>query len=197
MQILKDRIRKDGKHLGKGVLKVDNFMNHQIDPILMKQIGDEFAKRFKDVNATKILTAETSGIAPALVVAIALELPLVFARKKRPITMGGGEPFRQVAPSPTKGGEVELIVSTEYLGPQDKVLIIDDFLATAKTLQALVQLVKEAGAELVGIGAVIEKSFQGGRDAIGTSGIKIESLAVIESFDGDTIIFEGEKIATT
>lgn len=189
MKILKDRIEKEGKHLGKGILKVDGFMNHQIDPLLMKQIGEEFAKRFANVNATRILTAETSGIAPALSAAVVMQIPLVFARKHKPVTMAG-EPHRQSAPSPTKGGEVELIVSGEYLHATDRVLIIDDFLSSARTINALVKIVEGSGATLVGIGAVIEKSFAGGRDAIGRTDIPIESLAVIEKFEDEKILFK-------
>lgn len=189
MKILKDRIEKEGKHLGKGILKVDGFMNHQIDPVLMKQIGEEFAARFANVNATRILTAETSGIAPALSAAVVMQIPLVFARKHKPVTMAG-EGHRQSAPSPTKGGNVELIVSEEYLHADDRVLIIDDFLSSARTINALVKIVESSGATLVGIGAVIEKSFQGGRDAIGRTDIPIESLAVIEKFEDEKILFK-------
>lgn len=193
MKILQERIKKDGKVINQAILKVDGFMNHQIDPLLMKQIGEEFAQCFSGVNATKILTAETSGIAPALSAGMAMNIPIVFARKHQPITMGG-EPLRQSTPSHTHGGEVELIVSNEYLKPEDKVLIIDDFLSTARTLRALVKLVEASGATLVGIGAVIEKSFQGGRAALGTLDVKIKSLAVIERFDGDKIVFKDDKI---
>jgi xanthine phosphoribosyltransferase len=195
MKVLRERIEKDGKYLGKGILKVDGFMNHQIDPILMKEIGEEFARRFAKVGATRILTAETSGIAPALAAAMAMKIPLVFARKHKPVTMGG-EALRQTAPSHTHGGEVELIVSNEYLEKSDKVLIIDDFLSTARTINALVKLVADSGAELVGIGAVIEKSFQGGRDAIGKDNVLIESLAVIDSFEGDKITFNESRVSS-
>src|SRR5579885_898954 len=193
MKVLVERIARDGKVLNQAILKVDGFMNHQIDPLLMKQIGEEFAQHFSAVKATKILTAETSGIAPALSTGMAMNLPIVFARKHQPITMGG-EPLRQSAPSHTHGGEVELIVSNEYLGQDDKVLIIDDFLSTAKTLKALVALVEASGATLVGIGAVIEKSFEGGRAALGNLKVPVHSLAVIERFDGERIIFKEDKI---
>ncbi|HEY9871307.1 MAG TPA: xanthine phosphoribosyltransferase [Candidatus Obscuribacterales bacterium] len=187
MQILRERIIKDGKHLGHGILKVDAFMNHQIDPLLMKEIGQEFARRFKAVAPTRILTAETSGIAPALAAAMALEVPLVFARKHRPVTMAA-DPFRETAESHTKGGEVELLVSSEYMSPDDRVLIVDDFLATAKTIGALIKLVQQSRATLVGIGAVIEKAFEGGRQALAGVDVPVESLAVIERFDGDRIV---------
>ncbi len=194
MKALKDRILRDGKHLGNGILKVDGFMNHQIDPVLMKEVGEEFATRFAKTGATRILTAETSGIAPALSAGMAMSIPVVFARKHKPKTMGG-EPLRQTAPSHTHGGEVELLVSNEYLKASDKVLIIDDFLSTARTINALVKMVADSGAELVGIGAVIEKSFQGGRDAIGKIDVPVVSLAVIDNFDGETIVLREDKVA--
>jgi xanthine phosphoribosyltransferase len=188
MQLLKEKILKEGKYLGKGILKVDSFMNHQIDPKLMKAIGEEFARRFQDVGATRILTAESSGIAPALAFAMALNVPVVFARKHQPITMAEN-PYKETAPSHTHGKIVELIVSPEYLQPNDRVIIIDDFLASARTIKALVQLVATSGATLVGVGAVIEKAFEGGRTALGDIGVKVESLAAIVSFDNETINF--------
>ena len=191
MEILRKRIMKDGKHLGKGILKVDSFMNHQIDPILMQAVGEEFAARFRQFNPTRILTAETSGIAPALAAAMSLKVPLVFARKHKPVTMAA-EPYVESAPSHTKGGVVDLIVSSEYLESTDRVLIVDDFLASAKTLVALVNLVKASGATLVGIGAVIEKEFQGGRALLKDVTVPIESLAIIESMD-ETIVVKPSK----
>jgi len=188
MQILQDRIIKDGKYLGNGILKVDSFMNHQIDSLLMKALGEEFARRFKSTRPTRILTAETSGIAPALATGIALNVPIVFARKNQPITMAK-DPFRQTAESHTYKKDVELIVSSEYLTQNDRVLIIDDFLASARTIRALVQLVQASKAELVGIGAVIEKCFEGGRDLLNDLSVPIESLAAIEKFEGEKILF--------
>jgi len=187
MQLLKERILRDGRHLGRGILKVDAFMNHQIDPILMKSVGEEFARRFRAAQPTRILTAETSGIAPALAAAMALEVPLIFARKHKPVTMAP-DPFTERAESHTKGGEVDLLVSSEYLLKEDRVLIVDDFLATAKTIRALAKLVGQSGAVLVGVGAVIEKSFEGGRKALDGLGVPIESLAVIERFEDERII---------
>lgn len=189
MQLLKDRIMNVGKHLGNGILKVDSFMNHQIDPILMKAIGEEFARRFKPLSPTRILTAESSGIAPALATGMILEIPIVFARKKKPITMAEKD-FRESAKSHTKGGEVDLVVSSEYLSEKDKVVILDDFLSTANTINALVRLTKSSGAEVLAIGSVIEKSFQGGRDAINDIEVPVESLAIIENFDGEKILFK-------
>ncbi len=193
MDLLRQRILKDGKHLGKGILKVDSFMNHQIDPVLMQAVGEEFAERFKQFNPTRVLTAETSGIAPALATAMSLEVPLVFARKHKPVTMAA-EPYVESAPSHTKGGVVDLIVSSEYLEASDRVLIIDDFLASAKTLVALVNLVKSSGATLVGIGAVIEKEFQGGRALLKDVTVPIVSLAIIESMD-ETIVLKEKASA--
>ena len=195
MQLLRDRISKDGKYLGKGILKVDAFMNHQIDPMLMKAVGEEFAKRFSATRPTRILTAETSGIAPALAAGMALQIPIVFARKHQPITMAA-DPFKERAESHTYGKNVELIVSSEYMEATDRILIIDDFLATARTLVALVKLVETSGATLVGIGAVIEKSFEGGRALLKDLNVPIESLAAIERFDGDKVIFGGQLTST-
>jgi xanthine phosphoribosyltransferase len=185
---LKERIARDGKNLGGGILKVDSFINHQVDPVLMDACGREFAARFAKVGATKILTAEISGIAPALMTALHLDLPVVYARKTKPITMPD-QVFLTLAPSHTKGHMVELIVSPEYLGDGEKILIIDDFLATGSTIHGLVRLAQTAGATIVGIGALIEKSFEGGRAALEELGVPIESLVSIRSMDGDNIIF--------
>ncbi|MCU0489445.1 MAG: xanthine phosphoribosyltransferase [Anaerolineales bacterium] len=188
MRILRERIRADGKNLGNGILKVDSFINHQVDPALMDACGREFARRFKTVGATKILTAEISGIAPALTTAFHLGLPVVYARKQKPITMPD-QVFLTLTPSHTKGRTVELIVSPEYLAGGEKVLIIDDFLATGATILGLVRLAQTAGATIVGIGALIEKTFEGGRDALAYLGVPVESLAMITSMDGDQISF--------
>ncbi len=189
MQILKERVQSDAQHLGKGVLKVDSFMNHQIDPMLMQSIGEEFARRFRHTNPTKILTAEASGIAPALATGIVLEVPIVFARKNQPITMGKN-PFRAFSTSPTHQKPVELLVSSEYLLPEDRVLIIDDFLSSARTFRALALLIKQSGALLIGIGAVIEKAYAGGRTQLANLEVPIESLASIDSFDGEKIVLK-------
>ena len=187
MDQLKQRILRDGKNLGGGILKVDSFINHQVDPALMDACGREFAARFANVGATKILTAEISGIAPALMTALHLNLSVVYARKTKPITMPD-QVFLTLAPSHTKGRMVELIVSPEYLGKGEKVLIIDDFLATGSTIHGLVRLAETAGATIVGIGALIEKSFEGGRAALKELGVPVESLVCILSMDGDNIV---------
>src|SRR5512135_2979308 len=164
MRELKDRIMREGKNLGNGILKVDGFINHQVDPILMDACGKELARRFKDVGATKILTAEISGIAPAVSTAYHLNLPVVYARKHKPITMPD-EVYLTLSPSHTKGRLVELIISPEYLGGGERIIIIDDFLATGATILGLVRLTKTAGSKIVGIGTLIEKTFEGGRKA--------------------------------
>jgi xanthine phosphoribosyltransferase len=187
MPDLVERIRRDGRNLGNGILKVDSFMNHQLDPLLMKNIGKEFARHFADTKPTRIVTAETSGIAPALSAAMVLEVPLVFARKHRPVTMS--EPLQESAPSHTKGGIVNLMISPEYLHPDDRVLIIDDFLASARTIEALANLVIKRGSTLVGIGAVIEKVYSGGRAILTGFDVPIISLARIERLSEDGIVF--------
>jgi xanthine phosphoribosyltransferase len=188
MQTLQDRIHREGKNLGNGILKVDGFINHQVDPALMDACGREFARRFGDIRATKVLTAEISGIAPALTTAFHLGLPVVYARKHKPITMPD-QVFLTLSPSHTKGRMVELIVSPEYLAGGERVLIIDDFLASGATILGLVRLAETAGAQVVGIGALVEKSFEGGRAALSYLGVPIESLACIRSMDGDEILF--------
>ena len=188
MQPLKDRILRDGKNLGNGILKVDNFINHQVDPALMDACGHEFARRFANIGATRILTAEISGIAPALMTGLHMRLPVVYARKSKPVTMPDTV-YLTVAPSHTKGRMVELIVSPEFLARGERVLIIDDFLASGSTIQGLVRLAQAAGSEIVGIGALIEKSFEGGRSVLSHLGVPIESLACIKSMDEGGIQF--------
>jgi xanthine phosphoribosyltransferase len=188
MDELKMRILTDGRNLGGGILKVDGFINHQVDPVLMEACGRELAIRFARVNATKVLTAEISGIAPALTTSMHLGVPVVYARKHKPITMPD-QIFLTFTPSHTKGRVVELIVSPEYLSSEEKVLIIDDFLATGRTIIGLVRLAQAAGATVVGIGALIEKQFEGGRELLSDLGVPIEALAVITEMSGGKIIF--------
>jgi xanthine phosphoribosyltransferase len=189
MQALKDRILREGKNLGNGILKVDGFINHQVDPKLMDACGQELARRFESIGATKVLTAEISGIAPAVTTALHLGVPVVYARKHKPITMPD-QVFLTLTPSHTKGRIVELIVSPEYLAGGEWVLIIDDFLATGSTILGLVRLAQTAGAIIVGVGALVEKTFEGGRQALEPLGVQIEALARIKLMDGDRIVFE-------
>lgn len=188
MDELKERIRKEGRSLGNGILKVDGFVNHQVDARLMDACGREFARIFAHVGATKVLTAEISGIAPALMTAMHLGLPVVYARKTKPITMPD-QIFLTLAPSHTKGRMVELIVSPEYLAGGEKILIIDDFLASGATIMGLVRLAQTAGAQIVGIGALIEKGFEGGRAVLSQLGVPVESLVCITALDEQGIHF--------
>lgn len=190
MQALVERIRKEGRNLGRGILKVDGFINHQLDPVLTMAMGSAFAQGFAQAGVTgvtKVITAEVSGIAPALAVGYELGVPVIYARKKQPITMPANA-YEAEAPSPTKGGVVRLIVSPEYLFPTDRVLLIDDFLASGLTIEALAGLVAKCGATLCGIGCVIEKSFQNGRQRLAHLNVPIITLAVIESMEGATIV---------
>ena len=191
MKLLEDRILKDGQYIGDGILKVDSFVNHQVDPYLMNEAGKEFAKLFMNFEATKILTAEISGIAPAVSAGLHLGIPVVFARKRKPITMPD-QVLLTLSPSHTKGRTVELIVSPEYLGAEERVLIIDDFLATGKTIEGLIRLARIAGAEVVGVGALIEKTFEEGRQHLEDMGLHVESLARIKSMSENKIVFQNQ-----
>lgn len=188
---LKARIAEHGESLGGGILKVDSFINHQVDPVLMEACGKEFARLFADTKPTKVLTAEISGIAPALMTGKFLNLPVVYARKRKPITMPDAI-FLTLAPSHTKGRMVKLIVSPEYLRNNERVLIIDDFLASGATIAGLARLAEIAGAKLVGIGTLIEKTFEGGRELLTPLNIPIKSLVPIASLDDGQIIFAKE-----
>lgn len=188
MKLLEERIRNEGTYLGNGILKVDGFVNHQVDPVLMDEAGKVFAEIFKDLGATKILTAEISGIAPAVMAGKYMNLPIVYARKRKPITMPD-QVFLTLAPSHTKGRTVELIVSPEYLANGEKVLIIDDFLASGATILGLVRLAELAGGTVVGVGALIEKGFEGGRAELEKLGFIVKSLACVASLDENEITF--------
>jgi xanthine phosphoribosyltransferase len=194
VQALKDRIRAEGQYLGEGILKIDSILNHQMDPNLIKAMGEEIARRFGHLEPTRILTAEVSGIAPALMAALALNVPVVYARKHKPRTMYGPI-FLETAPSHTKGGETNLMVAAEYLPAGERILIVDDFLASGKTLLALARMVLEARCTLVGIATVVEKSFEEGRAKLTERyGVPVESLATIIYLDENHVIFEGEPL---
>ncbi len=188
MEMLRGRIEREGKNLGHGILKVDGFINHQVDPVLMYECGREFARRFAGVHATKILTAEISGIGPALMTGLHMQLPVVYARKSKPVTMPDAV-YLTIAPSHTRGRMTELIVSPEYLAGGERVLIIDDFLATGATILGLVRLAQVAGAVIVGVGTLVEKIFEGGRDALKPLGVPVESLVCIAEMPEEKIIF--------
>lgn len=188
MKALKKRILQDGKCFPGGILKVDNFINHQMDPILMKSMAVEFVRRFASTSINKIMTIEASGIAPAIMVGYLLELPVVFAKKKKPSTMQGM--ISTTVYSFTKDRSYDVCVSSEYLHEGDRVLFIDDFLANGNAARGVMDLVEKAGAELVGMGFLIEKSFQEGGSYLRQMGVHVESLAIIESLDNCQIIIK-------
>lgn len=191
MRTLTDRILKDGKCYPGGILKVDKFINHQMDPNLMKAIAIEFIKRYGSTEINKILTIEASGIAPAIVMGLLLDLPVVFAKKKKPSTMDNI--LSTTVFSFTKQREYNVVISKDYLTPSDKVVFIDDFLAYGNAAKGIIDLCRQAGAELVGMGFIIEKTFQHGRDEIEAEGVRCESLAMIESLDNCQIKLKNLK----
>ncbi|MHB8628157.1 MAG: xanthine phosphoribosyltransferase [Aggregatilineales bacterium] len=188
MDELKERIRAEGQNLGDGILKIDSLINHQLDVALIMRCGAALAARFSNKGVTRILTAEVSGIAPAFATAVALNVPVVYARKTKPVTMYGPV-FLETAPSHTKGMEVQLLVAAEFMPPGERVLIIDDFLASGRTIKSLVRIVRGAKSEVAGIGAVVEKIFEGGRAALEKYGVPIETLVTITNMDDGRIDF--------
>ncbi len=189
MEKLKEKILKEGQAIGDSIVKVDAFLNHQIDAAFLDAVGREFKQRFEDVEVTKILTVESSGIGIAVATAGWFGYPrVVFAKKSAPSTMVEGF-FSAQAKSFTKGTTSTLRVSKAFLSKEDKVLILDDFLASGEAAIALTEIVKEAGATVVGVGAVIEKRFQGGSKILEDRGYRVESLAVVESIENGKINF--------
>ena len=190
MEALKKKILAEGQAVGTGIVKVDNFLNHQIDAKFMYEIGEEFKKRFEGKEVTKILTIEASGIAIAVCCATFFNFPpVVFAKKATPKTMTEGF-YGAEAKSFTKGNPIHVKIAKKFLAAEDKVLIIDDFLAYGESALALCDLVSQAGARVVGIGAVIEKEFQGGGTRLREKGYEVESLAIIEKIENGKIIFK-------
>jgi xanthine phosphoribosyltransferase len=189
MNLLKERILKDGRNLGGGILKVDGFINHQIDPQIMEETGKILASRFISLKPTKILTAEVSGIAPAIATAITLHIPVIYARKVKPVTMPG-QIYVRSCPSHTKGVSTDLMVSPEVLGPYENVLIIDDFLASGQTLFALAQIVLDSHSRIAGFGVIIEKSFEEGRKHLSQFNVPVEPVVIIKEMTGDSIVME-------
>ena len=185
MELLKERIRRDRKVKGTDVLKVDSFLNHQMDVELFAEIGKEFKRRFADREVNKILTIEASGIGIACVAAEYFHCPVIFAKKSQTKNIAG-DVYTTKVESFTHGRVYDIIVAKEFLGPGDKVLLIDDFLANGAALEGLAKLVKDSGAELVGAGIVIEKAFQPGGDRLRAEGLRIESLARIKSMNEET-----------
>lgn len=189
MKLLKDRILNDGKSLAGGILKVDSFINHQMDPVLMKSIAVEFVRRFADLPINKIITVEASGIAPAIMLGYLLELPVVFVKKAKPKTMG--DMYTSEVHSFTKNRTYDICVSKEFLTADDKVLFIDDFLANGNAAFGILDLIQQSGAAVLGMGFIIEKSFQeGGNRLRELPHIRIESLARIKSLEVGKVSFE-------
>lgn len=189
MEELVNRIKQDGNVLGAGVLKVDSFVTHQVDPKLMENIGATFAQVFAEKNITKVVTIEASGIAPALYAAKVLEVPMIFARKAKSLTMDE-ELLTSSVYSFTKQVTSTISISRKFLNEEDNVLIIDDFLANGQAAKGLIELCRQAGAAVEGVGIVIEKSFQDGRQMLEDMGIRVVSLARIASLDNGTVTFQ-------
>ena len=185
MELLKQKILNEGEVYEGNILKVDCFLNHQIDCVFMAEIGKEFHRLFKDEGINKVLTIEASGIAIGTVVAQELGCPLVFAKKTKTKNIAG-DVYTTPVESFTHGTTYNIMVSKRFLGEGDRVLIVDDFLAVGNALKGLIKLVKESGAELVGCGTVIEKGYQHGGDALREQGIRVESLAIVESMNHET-----------
>lgn len=194
MKVLQEKILNEGKVLSGDVLKVDAFLNHQIDPVLMQEIGKEFAKRFKEENITKIVTIESSGIAPAVMAALELGVKVVFARKRKSLTLQDNMYVANVY-SFTKQETNEISLSRNHIDENDHVLIIDDFLANGQAALGLMSLVEQAGASIAGIGIVIEKAFQDGGKKLREQGVRVESLAEIASLDNGTVTFVQQETA--
>ena len=193
MELLKEKINKEGKVLSDTVLKVDSFLNHQIDPLLMKEIGDEFANRYADEIITKVLTVESSGIAPATFLGLTIGAPVVYARKRKSLTLSDNVYTSEVF-SFTKNELNNISVAKDYISADDNVLIIDVFLANGEAVKGLLDIANQAGANIVGVGIVIEKGFQQGGKLLREQGVRVESLARIKSLENGTVEFfaEGE-----
>ncbi len=194
VKALQDKIVTEGKVLSDTVLKVDSFLNHQIDPNLMKEIGEEFVVRFQEAGVTKIITIESSGIAPATMAGLFMNVPVVFARKRKSLTLSENLYTAQVH-SFTKKETNEISISGDFIQQDDVVLIIDDFLANGQAVLGLLDMIEQAGARLAGVGIVIEKGFQSGGQLIRDRGIRVESLANVASLQNGKVEFV-EEIST-
>jgi len=188
VKLLEERILKDGNILGENILKVDSFLTHQVDFSLMREIGRTFAEYFKNAGITKVVTIEASGIAPALYVAEQLDVPMIFAKKAKNITMNEGILTAEVY-SFTKQVTSTVSIAGKFLSPGDKVLIIDDFLANGQAAKGLITIIEQAGAQVEAVGIVIEKSFQDGRQLLETAGYRVLSLARIAGFEKGQVVF--------
>lgn len=191
MKLLKEKVMAEGIVLGDQVLKVDSFLNHQMDPVLMREVGSEFARRFAGEGVTKVLTIESSGIAPAIMTSLELGVPMIFARKHKSLTLKEDILVEKVY-SFTKRETNEITVSKKFLHPEDRVLIIDDFLANGEAAFGLARIVEQVGASVVGIGIVIEKSFQPGARLLEEAGYRVDSLVRIASLENGAVTFVEE-----
>ena len=192
MKLLEDRIRSDGEVLPGNVLKINSFLNHQVDPELMKKVGEEFSRLFKDSGITKVLTCEASGIAPGVMTAYELHVPMVFARKKKPATLNDAVYWADVY-SYTKKVTNQICVEQKFLHKDDHLLIIDDFLANGEAVKGMINIANQAGAEVAGVGIVVAKTFQGGSDWLKEHGYRLEALAEIASLANNQVHFVGEN----
>lgn len=194
MQLLKDRIRRDGQVFPGNVLKVDSFLNHQMDIGLFEEFGKEFKRRFEGEEINKILTIEASGIGIACIVAQSFGVPVVFAKKSQSKNIAG-EVYSSQVQSYTHGRIYDIIVSKKFLGPEDKVLIIDDFMANGAAMDGLLEVIRESGAHVAGAGIIIEKGFQGGGERLRREGLRVESLAIVDRMDEKTgeIVFRDDE----
>lgn len=189
MSYLKEKIIKDGVVVDESVLKVDSFLNHQIDPTVLKEVTNEIVEYFKDKEITKVMTIEASGIAPAIQVAAHFDVPMLFAKKAAPSTLKNEDLFETEIHSYTKNVTSRVIVSKEYLSADDKVLIIDDFLANGEAAMGLIDLVQQAGGEVAGVGICVEKSFQPGRQKLDDAGIDVFSISRVASLENNVVTF--------
>ena len=189
MKLLEERILQDGNVLGENILKVDSFLTHQVDYQLMKDMGKVLADKYRDQGITKVVTIEASGIAPAVYVAESLDVPMIFAKKHKNITMNEGILTDEVY-SFTKQVTSTVSIASKFLTSEDRVLIVDDFLANGQAAKGLMEIIQQAGAKVVGIGIVIEKSFQDGRQLLEDAGMEVTSLARIEKFENGQVVFK-------
>lgn len=189
MSYLKEKIIKDGVVVDESVLKVDSFLNHQIDPRVLKEVTNEIVEYFKDREITKVMTIEASGIAPAIQVAAHFDVPMLFAKKAAPSTLKNEDLFETEIHSYTKNVTSRVIVSKEYLSADDKVLIIDDFLANGEAAMGLIDLVHQAGGEVAGVGICVEKSFQPGRQKLDDAGVDVFSISRVASLENNKVTF--------
>ncbi|MGO0093280.1 xanthine phosphoribosyltransferase [Streptococcus suis] len=193
MKALEARILKDGQVLGENILKVDSFLTHQVDFKLMKEMGQVLADVYRSKEITKVVTIEASGIAPAVYVAESLDVPMIFAKKHKNITMTEGILTAEVY-SFTKQVTSTVSIASKFLSPEDRILIVDDFLANGQAAKGLIDIIQQAGAQVAGVGIIIEKSFQDGRQLLLDAGVPVTSLARIEKFQDGQVVFTAADI---